>query len=262
MACGNVILEQDVEFFRCQTFRFRQTEVCPHETGQAEAAPDKATLAAKIPRRRVEYGRIELVGANTGDVVAIARDHDGLNSQARRRHFGDERVDGRANTDVVSEDIEAEQSRLCVTDRLIDLRNSQEADGDEDGEQRSQAADEERPPSDQRHDIPREDRPTKSNCVFANPKVKGLAIREPCLLKEVTDVSPKPDPARDLRHPDHARDFGTSGIGAFKAVPIRRPLADLALVLVGVYYHGDGVVDVEGGVAGGGQAEKGFAGIV
>jgi uncharacterized protein YbbK (DUF523 family) len=84
LASRCVSLEQHIHLSISSALWLRDSEVCPHSTQHASACPEEASLGSPVPRIGVEHVRSEDVGDDTGDVVEITSEDDGLVAETSR----------------------------------------------------------------------------------------------------------------------------------------------------------------------------------
>ena len=109
-AGADFVLEEDVEVGICESFGLRKTEIGPDQTdgvcalelGQHGAdcvgigvwtyGPEEACFALPVPRGRIHEMRLQSSDDDTTNVVDIAGDDHGLDSETSRRKLSNEGV--------------------------------------------------------------------------------------------------------------------------------------------------------------------------
>lgn len=84
--------EQHINLRKRPSLRLRQPPPTPHQPNNSGTSPEESRLSTPSPRRGVQHMRRDEIGHDAGDVVAVARQRNGLRSQACGRDFGDEDV--------------------------------------------------------------------------------------------------------------------------------------------------------------------------
>lgn len=55
LACGNSLLEEDVQLAICATLRLGKTEERPYHTQKAESSPKETSFPTPVPSRGVQH---------------------------------------------------------------------------------------------------------------------------------------------------------------------------------------------------------------
>ncbi len=86
---ADLAFEENIKLTIGTAFRFRETEVNPHNHSRARASPEEGGFSAPAPSR---WGRGKLVGGqdidnDTSNVIQVACENDGLGAETGRRDF-------------------------------------------------------------------------------------------------------------------------------------------------------------------------------
>lgn len=245
LASRNLLLKQNIELSGGAAPGLRQAEERPHKADQTERCPDKTSLALEVPGGGVENRRIQEVGADTSDVVAVASEDCTLDPKAGRRNLRDETISDGADGKIVGkhEDKEESGGRIAKSGRCV-ARNTQETHQHQHREHDTQTSDEQLSTTDPLHNEPRADGTAPADRVDTETKIKGLGIAEADLLEEVDNVTAVPDTTENLAHPDAADNFSASTIDSLKTVPVGHSFSGQLLVSVGNDHQCNGIFGV------------------
>ena len=84
-----------------ETLRLRETEVSPNKTNEAGTSPEETSLSSPVESGRVHEEGLNNTNDNAHNVVDIAGQDHGFNSETSGWNFGDQRVANRSDRYVV-----------------------------------------------------------------------------------------------------------------------------------------------------------------
>jgi hypothetical protein len=162
----------------------RQTEDGPYETDETERCPDIASLALRIPGGRVENGRVQEVGADTSDVVAVAGKDCNLDPKTSGRDLRDETIgDGSGSKVEGKYEDKLEGSRRIAQTGSCVAHDTQETHQHRYCAHDTETSDKQLSSINPLHTKPRANCTTPANGIDTETEVEGLGVAETDLLE-------------------------------------------------------------------------------
>lgn len=261
----NLLLKQQIQLREAPALGLRQAEIRVHNGQETRACPEEARVITPVPRAGVEHVRRKHRRDDADDVVQVAAEDDGLDSEAARRELRDERIAYRAYGELVEhgpDDHHGARGHGAGFAMRLGYE-AKEAHDEEHAAETAEAAEVQcASPETEFHEEPGAEDAGHVDAVLAHGEVVGRGGRESGLLEEVGRVAREGVAAEVLDGPCHADDFGAAQVGSLEAVPVRGTLCDLFFERGCVHHHGNSFVGVEVGLAvETGEAEERLLGV-
>lgn len=215
----NTLLEQQVQLGEGSALGLWQLEPTPDGGEQSEATPEQTGLGLPVPGGRVQHVRHDDGDDDTGDVVEVSGQDNGLGSQLGRWNLGDQTVTDWADRQVVDEG-ENQKQGTDGPGGVLGGGEAETADNEQDDRLGDETAEVDVESAELLRQEPGRNSTDQTQGVLDDGEGEGVGGGQAGVLVEVGGVSHEGGTGDVLHQPGETGDSGSSQVGLLERVEV------------------------------------------